>query len=115
MQVCTVCLTRLCIEPAAAEEVGGEVDVYIAEEQQYVASFPGSGPNVQTSASRKLLVQLQQSVVLKIHFPADTEREERKRRGDRGEKKPNFFIAKTWIFNKNKLALLTCFGTAELR
>lgn len=79
-QRCTSCvvggcqqrLTRLRVESAGVEEVGGEVDVDITEEKQHVASLPGSRPHVQTPSPRKLLVQLQQSVVLKINFPADT-------------------------------------------
>ncbi len=70
-----VCLTGLCVESAGVEEVSGEVDVHVAEEKQHVAPLPGSGPDVQTPSPRKLLVQLQQSVVLKVNFPAETKRE----------------------------------------
>lgn len=70
---CQQRLTRLRVESAGVEEVGGEVDVDIAKEKQHVASLPGTRPHVQTPSPRKLLVQLQQSVVLKINFPADTE------------------------------------------
>lgn len=67
------CLTRLRVEPAGVEEVSGEVDVDVAEEKQHVASLPGPGANVQPPSPRKLLVQLQQSVVFKTHFPAVTQ------------------------------------------
>lgn len=70
-----VCHTGLCVESAGVEEVSGEVDVDVAEEEQHVASLPGSGPDVETPSPRKLLVQLQQSVVLKINFPAVTRRQ----------------------------------------
>lgn len=72
-----VCLTGLCVESAGVEEVSGEVDVDVAEEEQHVASLPGSGPDVETPSPRKLLVQLQQSVVLKINFPAVTRKTKR--------------------------------------
>lgn len=68
-----LCLTGLCVESAGVEEVSGEVDVDVAEEKEHVASLPGPGPDVKTPSPRKLLVQLQQSVVLKISFPAETE------------------------------------------
>lgn len=71
-KVC-VCLTGLCVESAGVEEVSVEVDVHVTEEEKHVASLPGSGSYVQTPSSRKLFVQLQQSVVLKIHFPAQTQ------------------------------------------
>ena len=65
-------LTGLRVEPAGVEEVGCEVDVDVAEEEQHVASLPGPGADVQAPSSRELLVQLQQSVVFKMHFPAVT-------------------------------------------
>lgn len=67
-------LTRLCVESAGVEKVSGEVDVDVAEKKQHVASLPGSGPDVKTPSPRKLFVQLQQSVVLKMNFPAETQR-----------------------------------------
>lgn len=73
IKVC-VRLTRLCVESAGVEKVSGEVDVHIAEKKQHVASLPGSGPDVKTPSPRKLFVQLQQSVVLKMNFPAETQR-----------------------------------------
>lgn len=39
-------LTRLCVQSAGVKEVSSEVDVHIAEEQQDIPSFPGSGPKV---------------------------------------------------------------------
>lgn len=69
-----VCLTRLCVESAGVQEVSCEVDVHVAKEKQYVASLPGSGPDVKTPSPRKLLVQLQQSIVLKVNFPAEKQR-----------------------------------------
>lgn len=68
------CLTRLRVDPAGVEEVGGKVNVNVAEEKQYVAPFPGPGTNVKTPPPRERLVQLKQCVVLKMNFPADKER-----------------------------------------
>lgn len=73
-----VCLTRLCVDPAGVEKVGGKVDVDVTEEKQHVAPFPGPGPNVKAPPPWKCLVQLKQRVVLKINFPADKERVTRK-------------------------------------
>ena len=67
-------LTRQGVESAGGEEVSVEVDVHVAEEEQNVASLPGSGPQVQTPAPGKLLVQLDQSVVLKIVLPIMSEK-----------------------------------------
>lgn len=66
-------LTWLCVEPAGVEEVGGEVDVHVTEEEQHVASLPGPGPDVQTPTPGELLVQLQQGVVLEVPLPAETQ------------------------------------------
>lgn len=46
VQGCSQRLTRLRVESAGVEEVGGEVDVDITEEKQHVASLPGSRPHV---------------------------------------------------------------------
>ena len=48
-------LTRQGVESAGGEEVSVEVDVHVAEEEQNVASLPGSGPQVQTPAPGELL------------------------------------------------------------
>lgn len=69
-----VCLTGLRVEAAGVEEVSCKVDVNVAEEKQHVASLPGSGPDVQAPSPRKLLVQLQQGVVLKMDLPAEAQR-----------------------------------------
>lgn len=74
MSRCQQRLTGLRVDPAGVEEVGGEVDVDVAEEKQHVAALPGPGADVETPPPRKGLVQLKQRVVLKINFPADKER-----------------------------------------
>lgn len=81
MSCCRRCLTGMRVDPAGVEEVGGEVDVHVAEEKQHVATRPGPGPNVEAPPPRKGLVQLKQRVVLKINFPADKERIIRKQKG----------------------------------
>lgn len=81
MSRCQRRLTGLRVDPAGVEEVGGEVDVDVAEEKQHVAAPPGPGPNVEPPPPRKRLVQLKQRVVLKINFPADKERIIRKQKG----------------------------------
>lgn len=74
------CLTRLRVDPAGVEEVGGKVDIHVAEEKQHVAPSPGPRSNVKAPPARERLVQLKQRVVLKINFPADKERIIRKQR-----------------------------------
>lgn len=62
--------TGLSVESARSEEVGSEVDVHIAEEEQHVAPLPRSSPDIQTPTSGELLIQLQESVVFEVDLPA---------------------------------------------
>lgn len=64
-------LTGQSVESAGSEEVGGEVDVHVAEEEQNVGPLPGARPHVQTAAPGELLVQLDQRVVLKMVLPSN--------------------------------------------
>lgn len=59
-------LTWLCVQPAAVEKVSSKDNVDVTEEQQNISSFPGSGTHVQTSASGKLLVQVDHREVTEI-------------------------------------------------
>lgn len=55
-------LTRFCVQTTGRQEVGGELDVHVAEEEQDVLSLPPSpDAHFQASASRKLLIHLDQS------------------------------------------------------
>lgn len=64
----TLLLTWLCVQAAAVQEVGSKDDVDVTEEQQDVSSFPRSGTHVQTSASGKLLVQVDHREVTEIQL-----------------------------------------------
>lgn len=55
-------LTRLRVETAGGQEVSGEVDVDITEEEQHVvAPPPRPGPHVQAPPAGELLIHLDQS------------------------------------------------------
>ena len=68
-------LTRLSVESAGVEEVSGEVDVDITEEKENVPSFPRPGTHIQATPPGELLIQLEQSEVLKVDLPVRWERE----------------------------------------
>lgn len=67
-------LTWLCVQAAAVEKVSSEDDVDVTEEQQDVSSFPCSGTHVQTSASGKLLVQVDHREITEIQLSESSER-----------------------------------------
>lgn len=64
----TLLLTWLCVQATAVEKVSSKDDVDVTEEKQNVSSFPCSGTHVQTSASGKLLVQVDHREVTEIQL-----------------------------------------------
>lgn len=65
----------MSVESAGVEEVSGEVDVDITEEKENVPSFPRPGAHIQATPPGELLIQLEQSEVLKVDLPVRWERE----------------------------------------
>lgn len=58
--------TWLRVQPAGVEEVGGEVDVHVAEEEQHVAALPGAGAHIQPLPPRELPAQLDEGEVPEV-------------------------------------------------
>lgn len=58
--------TWLRVQPAGVEELGGEVDVHVAEEEQHVAPRPGAGAHVQPLSPRELPIQLDEGEVPEV-------------------------------------------------
>lgn len=72
MWICSVyCSTRLSVETAGVQEVGGKVDVDVTEEEEDVSSLPRPGAHIQATPPGELLIQLQQGEVLKVDLPAE--------------------------------------------
>lgn len=59
-------VTWLRVQPARVEELGREVDVDIAEEEQDVAALPEAGTHVQALAPGELSVQLDEGEVPEV-------------------------------------------------
>ena len=64
------------VEAAGVQEVSGEVDVDVTEEEQDVPALPGPRPHVQATPPGELLLQLQQRVVLIVDLPGGGKGEE---------------------------------------
>lgn len=58
--------TWLCVQPAGVEELRGEVDVHVTEEEQHVAALPGAGAHVQPLPPRELPAQLDEGEVPEV-------------------------------------------------
>lgn len=58
--------TWLCIQPARVEELRGEVNVHIAEEEQDVTSLPEAGTNIQSLSPGEFSTQLDEGEVPEI-------------------------------------------------
>lgn len=61
--------TWLGVQPARVQEFGGEVDVYITEEEKDVASLPEAGSDIEPLSPRKLPVQLDEGEVPEVGSP----------------------------------------------
>lgn len=59
-------LPWLRVQPAGVEELRGEVDVHVTEEEQHVAALPGAGAHVQPLPPRELPAQLDEGEVPEV-------------------------------------------------
>lgn len=57
------------LETTSVEELQSEMDINITKKHQDIAFLPGTGSNIQTTATRKLFINRDQSIIGKSLFP----------------------------------------------
>lgn len=58
--------TWLCVQPTRVEELRGEVDVYVTEKEQDVASLPEAGSDIQPLSPGEFSTQLDEGEVSEV-------------------------------------------------